>query len=158
MEADTGSIVIQHSGTAGSIGKGHALDAHAEGERGFRNLPVDVGALHFDGNAVSAHGAAGALAVRAAVAPGGVADFEVHRAGESFTGNSVQLQADALGSGEFVVAFGLLLAFSSRLGLVHEVALAAAETNEPFALGLEIDSIGAGGRAEHEAGRAKEYH
>ena len=158
MEGDGGAIIIQHSGTTGGIGQGQALDAHAESQGGFRNGPVDIGALHFHGHAVSAHGTAGALAVRAAAAPGLVADFKVHGAGKGFGSDSVQLQTDTLGSGEAVAAVSLLLAVGRGAGLVNEVALTAGEADEPLALSLEINSTGAGGRAEHEAGCEKECH
>jgi hypothetical protein len=54
----------------------------------------------------------------------------------------------------------LLSAFflPSAVVLVNEVALTAGEADEPLALSLEINSTGAGGRAEHEAGCEKECH
>ena len=160
MESDGGAIIVQHSRTAGGIGQGQALDAHAESQGGFRNGPVDISALHFHGHAVSAHGTAGTLAFSAlaSAAPGGVADFKVHGVGKGFGSDSVQLQTDTLGSGEAVAAVSLLLAVGRSAGLVNEVALTAGEADEPLALSLEINSTGAGGRAEHEAGCEKECH
>ena len=152
MEGDGGAIIIQHSGTTGGIVQGQALDAHAESQGGFRNGPVDIGALHFHSHAVSAHGTAGALAVRAAAAPGLVTDFKEHCAGEGFGRDSVQLKAHALGSSEAVAAVSLLFSVFSGAGLVNEVALSAGETDQPFALRLEIDGAGRGGCAEDKTG------
>ena len=82
VEGDTGRVIVENGGAAGDVGQGQGLDAHAEGMGGIGNHPVDVGVLHLDRDAVSAHGAAGALAVRAAAAPGLVTDFKKHGAGE----------------------------------------------------------------------------
>ena len=96
VEGDTGRVIVENGGAAGDVGQGQGLDAHAEGKGGIGNHPVDVGVLHLDRDAVSAHGAAGALAVRAAAAPGLVTDFKEHCAGEGFGRDSVQLKAYAL--------------------------------------------------------------
>ena len=152
VEGDTGRVIVENGGAAGDVGQGQGLDAHAEGKGGIGNHPVDVGVLHLDRDAVSAHGAAGALAVRAAAAPGLVTDFKKHGAGEGFGRDSVQLKAYALGSSEAVAAVSLLFSVFSGAGLVNEVALSAGETDQPFALRLEIDGAGRGGCAEDKTG------
>ena len=102
-QGDAGHIIAEGLGALQHKGRSlDALDTHTDLEVGVRNHPVDVGTLHFDRHAVSAHGAAGTLTFSAALAPSGVADFEVHSAGESLRSDSVQLQADTLFGFEFV--------------------------------------------------------
>ena len=145
---DAGAVVVEDGRAAGKVGQNNALNAHADLKVGFRGHPVDVGALQFDDPAVGAEGAA-----LIGLAPGGVADFKVHRAGEGFGSHGVQLQADALAGGEGVVVGKLLPAATG-----DEAALGEAEAHEPLAIGLEIYSRRFAGAADGEAGSQSESH
>ena len=143
---DGSHIVIQHSGAAGSVGQEDGLDAHADLEGSIRQGPVKVGVLHFDAGIVSTEGAA-----VTSLAPGGVADFKLHGTGQVFTGNGFQLQAEALGSGELVVAVELLLV-AGNMVLFNQVAVTGGEAHQPLAGSLEINSLSCGGSGENETG------
>ena len=152
MEGDAGRVIVENSGAAGNVGQGQSLNAHAEGKGGVGNHPVDVGVLHLDSDAVGAHSAAGARADSASAAPVLVTDFKEHGAGKGFGRHGVQLKAYALGSSEAVAAVSLLFSVFSGAGLVNKVALSAGETDQPFALRLEIDGAGRGDCTEDETG------
>ena len=155
-QSDTGHIIAEGLGALQHKGRSlDALDTHTDLKVGVRNHPVDVGTLHFDRHAVSAHGAAGTLAFSAlaSAAPGGVADFKVHGAGESFRSDSVQLQADTLTGFKFV----FLIVVAGLAVAAGEVAvLTIIKAHDPLALRLEIDSVGAGRHTKHETSRDKE--
>ena len=72
--------------------------------------------------------------------------------GKGFGRHGVQLKAYALGSSEAVAAVSLLFSVFSGAGLVNKVALSAGETDQPFALRLEIDGAGRGDCTEDETG------
>ena len=95
----------------------------------------------------------GFSAAFASAAPGGVADFKVHGAGESFRSDSVQLQADTLTGFKFV----FLIVVAGLAVAAGEVAvLTIIKAHDPLALRLEIDSVGAGRHTKHETSRDKE--
>ena len=152
VQADGGHVIIHDlGGIGGEAGQSDALDTHADLQVGLGHHPVDVGALQFHDLAVSAQSAAVVV-----VAPHLVTDFEEHGAGQSFGSHGVQLQANALAGFEFVFVLeaGVVLGLAFTKVAVHAVV----ERHDPLALGLEVDSAGAGSGTQHHSGSQSESH
>ena len=152
VQADGGHVIIHDlGGIGGEAGQSDALDTHADLQIGLGHHPVDVGALQFHDLAVSAQSAAVVV-----VAPHLVTDFEEHGAGQSFGSHGVQLQANALAGFEFVFVLeaGVVLGLAFTKVAVHAVV----ERHDPLALGLEVDSAGAGSGTQHHSGSQSESH
>ena len=157
VQADGGHVIVHDlGGIGGEAGQSDALDTHADLQVGLGHHPVDVGTLQLHDLAVSAQSAAGL-----AVAPHLVTDFEEHGTGQGFGSHGVQLQANALAGFEFVfIAGGAILITGVTVGLaLGEVAVhAVVERHDPLALGLEVDSVGAGSSTQHHSGSQSESH
>ena len=149
-----GGVTVHDGGTAGHVGHGHGLQAHAELEVGIGHHPVDVGALQFHELAVSTQGAAVVV-----VAPHLVADFEEHGTGQGFGSHGVQLQAQTLSSRENIVGVvGFSGGFTSLTGVAHQGAVTGGEAHQPLAFGLEINSAGAGSGTQQHTRSKSEGH
>ena len=154
VQADGGHVIVEDLGSiGGEAGQGQALDTHADLQVGLRHHPVDVGALQFHhAVVVSTQGAAGVI-----LAPDLVADFEEHGTGQGFRSHGVQLQADTLAGFEFVFILvagaGLAVLVGTEVGMLTIV-----ERHDPLALGLEVDSVGAGSGTQHHSGSQSESH
>ena len=156
VQADGGHVIIEDLGSVGGEGRqGQPLDTHADLQVGLGHHPVDVGALQFHELAVSTQSAAVVV-----VAPHLVTDFEEHGTGQGFGSHGVQLQANALGSFEFVFMVTVTAEAGVTSGLaLGEVAVhAVVKGHDPLALGLEVDSAGAGGSTQHHSGSQSESH
>ena len=156
VQADGGHVIVKDlGGIGGEAGQGQTLDTHADLEVGLGHHPVDVGALQFHDLAVSAQSAAVVV-----VAPHLVADFEEHGTGQGFGSHGVQLQANTLGSFEFVfvVAVTAVTGVGGSLAVTEVAVHAVVEIHDPLALGLEVDSVGAGSHAHHHSGSQSESH
>ena len=156
VQADGGHVIVHDlGGIGGEAGQSDALDTHADLQVGLGHHPVDVGALQFHKLAVSAQGAAVVV-----VAPHLVTDFEEHGAGQGFGSHGVQLQANTLGSFEFVfvVAVTAVTGVGGSLAVTEVAVHAVVEIHDPLALGLEVDSVGAGSHAHHHSGSQSESH
>ena len=159
VQGDGGHVIVKDlGGIGGEGGQSEALDTHADLQVGLGHHPVDVGALQFHDLAVSAQSAAIALAV--ALTPKLVAHFEEHGAGQGFGSHGVQLQADALHGFKFIflVTVALETGISGGLAVTEVAVHAVVEIHDPLALGLEVDSVGAGGGAQHHSGSQSESH
>ena len=154
VQADGGHVIVEDLGSVGGEGRqGQALDTHADLQVGLGHHPVDVGALQFHhAVVVSTQGAAGVI-----LAPDLVADFEEHGTGQGFRSHGVQLQADTLAGFEFVFILvagaGLAVLVGTEVGMLTIV-----ERHDPLALGLEVDSVGAGSGTQHHSGSQSESH
>ena len=152
VQADGGHVIVHDlGGIGGEAGQSDALDTHADLQVGLGHHPVDIGALQFHDLAVSAQSAAVVV-----VAPHLVTDFEEHGAGQGFGSHGVQLQANALAGFEFVFVLeaGVVLGLAFTKVAVHAVV----ERHDPLALGLEVDSVGAGSGTQHHSGSQSESH
>ena len=159
VQADGGHVIVKDlGGIGGEGGQSEALDTHADLQIGLGHHPVDVGALQFHDLAVSAQSAAVALAV--ALTPKLVAHFEEHGAGQGFGSHGVQLQADALHGFKFIflVTVALETGISGGLAVTEVAVHAIVEIHDPLALGLEVDSVGAGSGTQHHGGGQSESH
>ena len=154
VQGDGGHVIVEDlRSIGGEAGQGQALDTHADLQVGLRHHPVDVGALQFhDAVVISTQGAAGVI-----LAPDLVADFEEHGTGQGFRSHGVQLQADTLAGFEFVFILvagaGLAVLVGTEVGMLTIV-----ERHDPLALGLEVDSVGAGSGTQHHSGSQSESH
>ena len=156
VQADGGHVIVKDlGGIGGEAGQSEALDTHADLEVGLGHHPVDVGALQFHDLAVSAQSAA-----VIALTPKLVAHFKEHGAGQGFGSHGVQLQADALHGFKFIflVTVALETGISGGLAVTEVAVHAIVEIHDPLALGLEVDSVGAGGGAQHHGGGQSESH
>ena len=153
VQADGGHVIVEDLGSIGGEGgQSQALDTHADLQVGLGHHPVDVGALQFHhAVVVSTQGAAGVI-----LAPDLVADFEEHGTGQGFRSHGVQLQADTLAGFEFV--FVLEARVGGSLALTKVTVHAVVERHDPLALGLEVDSVGAGSGTQHHSGSQSESH
>ena len=144
---DSRGVGIHNGGTAGLVGQGHALNAHAELQVGIRHSPVNIGTLDLDD--VGTVGAQSAALI--GFAPGLIADFKENRAGQGFGSHGVQLQTHALLRAELIRSvLGFDVTFTM---LVNRVGFRHAKTHQPLAFGLEINGAGARGRAQQHARR-----
>jgi len=141
------NIAVHNGGAASHVGQGGGLEAHAHAGVSLRDQPVDVGVFNLD---LVVPVSAESCAI-ARFAPMLVANFKIHRAGQSFGGHGVQLEADALGSAKLVFGIGFGLGSVSISGVLGEDAFAHAKTNQPFALGLEVNGLGPPGHAHQHA-------
>ena len=157
VQGDGGHVIVEDLGSVGGEGRqSQALDTHADLQVGLGHHPVDVGALQFHHAVViSTQGAAGLI-----LAPKLVTDFEEHGTGQGFGGHGVQLQADTLAGFEFVfVALAIRVTrVTSGLALGKIAVHAVVERHDPLALGLEVDSVGAGSGTQHHSGSQSESH
>ena len=157
VQADGGHVIVKDLGSiGGEAGQGQTLDTHADLQIGLGHHPVDVGTLQLHHALVSTQGATGI-----AFTPHLVTDFEEHGTGQGFGSHGVQLQANALAGFEFVfIAGGAILITGVTVGLaLGEVAVhAVVERHDPLALGLEVDSAGAGSGTQHHSGSQSESH
>ena len=156
VQSDGGHVIVDDlGGIGGEAGQGQTLDTHADLQIGLGHHPVDVGALQFHELAVSTQGAAVVV-----VAPHLVTDFEEHGTGQGFGSHGIQLQANALGSFEFIfmVAVTAEAGVTSGLALGEVAVHAVIEIHDPLALGLEVDSVGTGSHAHHHSGSQSESH
>ena len=156
VQGDGGHVIVKDlGGIGGEGGQSEALDTHADLEVGLGHHPVDVGALQFHDRAVSAQSAAVIV-----LTPKLVTDFKEHGAGQGFGSHGVQLQADALHGFKFIflVTVALETGISGGLAVTKVAVHAVVEIHDPLALGLEVDSVGAGGGAQHHSGSQSESH
>ena len=153
VQGDGGHVIVEDLGSIGGEGRqSQALDTHADLQVGLRHHPVDVGALQFHhAVVVSTQGATGLV-----LAPNLVADFEEHGTGQGFGSHGVQLQANALAGFELV--FILEAGVVGSLALAEVIVHAVVERHDPLALGLEVDSVGAGSSTQHHSGSQSESH
>ena len=153
VQGDGGHVIVEDLGSIGGEGRqSQALDTHADLQVGLGHHPVDVGALQFHhAVVVSTQGATGLV-----LAPHLVADFEEHGTGQGFGSHGVQLQANALAGFEFV--FVLEAGVLASLALTKVTVHAVVERHDPLALGLEVDSVGAGSSTQHHSGSQSESH
>ena len=149
-----GHIAVHDGGAAGHVGQGHGLEAHTELQVGLGHHPVDVGVLQLD-NAVAVRAQRAAFV---SLAPGLVADLKENCAGQGFGSHRVDLQTDALCGGELVVAVSLLFAGAFVIHFADQRVVAGAEAHQPFALGLEINGLGAPRCAQEQAGGQQDHH
>ena len=141
-----GGVTVHDGGTAGHVGHGHGLQAHAELEVGIGHHPVDVGILDLHLLAVGTQGAAAF-----GIAPHLVADLEEHRTGQGFGGHGIQLQADALTGIEGILVMAFLV-----VHILDKAAVTKTKAHQPFAGGFEIDGFGAAGGPQEHAGSQHE--
>ena len=156
VQGDGGHVIVKDlGGIGGEGGQSEALDTHADLQVGLGHHPVDVGALQFHELAVSTQGAAVVV-----VAPHLVTDFEEHGTGQGFGSHGVQLQADALHGFKFIflVTVALETGISGGLAVTEVAVHAVVERHDPLALGLEVDSVGAGSSTQHHSGSQSESH
>ena len=153
VQGDGGHVIIEDLGSIGGEGRqSQALDTHADLQVGLGHHPVDVGALQFHHAViVSTQGATGLV-----LAPNLVADFEEHGTGQGFGSHGVQLQANTLAGFELV--FILVTRVVGSLALAKVIVHAVVERHDPLALGLEVDSVGAGSSTQHHSGSQSESH
>ena len=153
VQGDGGHVIVEDLGSIGGEGRqSQALDTHADLQVGIGHHPVDVGALQFHhAVVVSAQGATGLV-----LAPNLVADFEEHGTGQGFGSHGVQLQANTLAGFELV--FILVTRVVGSLALAKVIVHAVVERHDPLALGLEVDSVGAGSSTQHHSGSQSESH
>ena len=153
VQADGGHVIVKDlGGIGGEAGQGQTLDTHADLQVGLGHHPVDVGALQFHDPAVSAQSAASAV-----LAPNLVTHFKEHGTGQGLGSHGVQLQADALAGFELVFVLAearVVLGLAFTKVAVHAVV----ERHDPLALGLEVDSAGAGSGTQHHGGGQSESH
>ena len=154
VQGDGGHVIVEDLGSIGGEGRqSQALDTHADLQVGLGHHPVDVGALQFHHAVViSTQGATGLV-----LAPNLVADFEEHGTGQGFGSHGVQLQANTLAGFEFVLTLvtgtGLAVLVGTEVSMLTIV-----ERHDPLALGLEVDSVGAGSSTQHHSGSQSESH
>ena len=153
VQADGGHVIVEDlGGIGGEAGQSDALDTHADLEVGLGHHPVDVGTLQFHNALVSAQSAAGAV-----LAPNLVTDFEEHGTGQGFGSHGVQLQANTLTGFELI--FTLVTGAGTAVLVGTEIGmLTIVKRRDPLALGLEVDSVGAGSHAHHHSGSQSESH
>ena len=154
VQGDGGHVIVEDLGSIGGEGRqSQALDTHADLQVGLGHHPVDVGALQFHNAVViSTQGAAGFI-----LAPHLVTDFKEHGTGQGFGSHGVQLQANALAGFKFVFILvtgtGLAVLVGTEVGMLTVV-----KRHDPLALGLEVDSVGAGSSTQHHSGSQSESH
>ncbi len=158
VQGDGGHVIVEDLGSIGGEGRqSQALDTHADLQVGLGHHPVDVSALQFhDAVVISTQGATGLV-----VAPHLVTDFEEHGTGQGFGSHGVQLQANTLHGFELIFVLADIALKASVVGslAIAEVAVhAVVERHDPLALGLEVDSVGAGSHAHHHSGSQSESH
>ena len=153
VQADGGHVFVKDLGSIGGEGRqSQALDTHADLQVGLGHHPVDVGTLQFHHAVVISTQGATSLVL----APNLVTDFKEHGTGQGFGSHGVQLQANALASFEFV--FVLEAGVLASLALTKVTVHAVVERHDPLALGLEVDSVGAGSSTQHHSGSQSESH
>ena len=144
-----GGVAIHDGGTAGHVGQGNGLEAHAEAQVRLGHHPVKIGILDLDGaGGIGPQGAAAFL-----LAPYLVPDFKEDRAGQGFGGHGIQLQADTLCGAEGVIRMAFRI-----VHILDKAAVAGAEAHQPFAGGLEVNGLCTGVGGNKQTGRQNQRH